>query len=165
MPSSIQGTHTKEPSMYPSNILSHYRHAPTSTHHMKTRIKAGVAKLKASISSKHPLSIETGPPEPSTVRQALQTPTWRQAMSNEYEAPMKNGTWSFFPPPSNHTTVGNKWVFKTKYNPDCTINKHKACLVAKGFHQTPGVDFYETCSPIIKPATIRIFLTTAVHFG
>lgn len=31
------------------------------------------------------------------------------------------------------TAIGSKWVFKLKENPDGTINKYKANLVAKGF--------------------------------
>lgn len=31
--------------------------------------------------------------------------------------------------------------------------------MAQGFTQTPGVDYFETYNPIIKPATTRIILT------
>ena len=58
--------------------------------------------------------------------------------------------------------VGNKWVFRVKYNPDGSISKYKARLVAKGFHQTYGADFFETFSPVVKSCTIRIILSLAV---
>lgn len=35
-------------------------------------------------------------------------------------------------------------------------------LVAKGFHQTPGLDFHNIFSPVIKLATVRIVLTLVV---
>ena len=31
-------------------------------------------------------------------------------------------------------------------------------MVAKGFHQQAGVDFHETFSPVVKPATVRLVL-------
>ena len=37
--------------------------------------------------------------------------------------------------------------------------------MARGFQQTPGIDFTETFSPVIKPCTIRIVFALAVHHG
>ena len=38
-------------------------------------------------------------------------------------------------------------------------------MVAKGFHQQPGMDFIETFSPVIKPATVRLVLGIAVSLN
>ena len=54
-------------------------------------------------------------------------------MKVEYEAFIKNQTWELVPWKSQYNVVDNKWVFKLKFNPDGSLNKHKACLVAKGF--------------------------------
>ena len=56
-------------------------------------------------------------------------------------------------------------MFRTKYHADGTLDKLKAKLVAKGFQQVPGVNFFETFNPIIKYATIRIILSLAVTHG
>jgi histone deacetylase 1/2 len=55
-------------------------------------------------------------------------------------------------------------VFRTKENPDGSINKFKARLVAKGFHQQQGFDFNETFSPVIKPITIRLIFSLAISY-
>ncbi|KZV54184.1 hypothetical protein F511_36903 [Dorcoceras hygrometricum] len=67
--------------------------------------------------------------------------------------------------PSNAPIIGCKWVFKLKFNPDGSVARHKARLVAKGCSQTPGLDYTETFSPVVKPCTIRIILTLAASKG
>lgn len=98
----------------------------------------------------------------SSVKDTLQDPNWQQAMNEEYQALIQNGTWSLVPYDPNMKVVGCKWVFKIKYNPNGTISRFKARLVAKGFHQTPGVDFSKTYSPVVKAPTIRTILSIAV---
>ncbi|GLT89691.1 hypothetical protein SLE2022_076670 [Rubroshorea leprosula] len=81
--------------------------------------------------------------EPKNVQQALRAPHWLQAMKEELAALHQNNTWNLVPPPLETNIVGSRWVFKTKLNPDGTIERFKARLVAKGFSQVPGVDFDE----------------------
>lgn len=38
-------------------------------------------------------------------------------------------------------------------------------MVAKAFHQRPGVDYHDTFSPIVKPATVRLVLSLAISHG
>ncbi|GAU29238.1 hypothetical protein TSUD_362280 [Trifolium subterraneum] len=123
-------------------------------HSMITRGKTGSLKPKTFTASI----------EPTTVKTALADPQWAQAMNTEYKALMDNHTWSLVPLPPHRRAIGCKWIFKIKENPDGSVNKYKARLVAKGFHQTPGFDFNETFSPVIKPVTIRLILTLAVTY-
>ncbi|KAH9648420.1 retrovirus-related pol polyprotein from transposon RE1 [Citrus sinensis] len=100
--------------------------------------------------------------EPTSVKIALSDQKWSMAMTEEFHALKNNETWTLVPADLATKIVGNKWVFRVKYNPDGSISKYKARLVAKGFHQTYGVDFFETFSPVVKPCTIRIILSLAV---
>ena len=54
---------------------------------------------------------------------------------------------------------------RVKVNVDGSINKFKARLVAKSFHQVHGFDFHETFSPMVKPITIHIVLTLGLSHG
>lgn len=128
---------------------------PTNIHHMVTRSKTGNLKPKVFLSQV----------EPTTVKQALSQPKWLEAMQAEYDALMRNVTWPLVELPANHQAIGCRWVFRVKENPDGTVNKYKAHLVAKGYHQQHGLDFIETFSPVVKPVTIRIILTLALTHG
>jgi hypothetical protein len=44
-----------------------------------------------------------------------------------------------------------------------TIVRYRARLVAQGFSQIPGVDFFETYAPVAKMASMRILLAMAAH--
>uniref|UniRef100_A0A803PQ55 Reverse transcriptase Ty1/copia-type domain-containing protein n=1 Tax=Cannabis sativa TaxID=3483 RepID=A0A803PQ55_CANSA len=50
--------------------------------------------------------------------------------------------------------IGNKWLHKVKLNVDGNLDGLKSGLVAKGYFQTPGIDYEEIFSPVVKPATI-----------
>jgi len=49
-------------------------------------------------------------------------------------------------------------VFRHKLNPDGSLERYKARWVVRGFTQRAGIDFSETFSPVVKPATIRTVL-------
>ncbi|KAK4268343.1 hypothetical protein QN277_025013 [Acacia crassicarpa] len=85
-------------------------------------------------------------------------------MKTELHALSRNKTWLLVPY-RGQKLVDCRWVFKTKFKPDSSVLKHKACLVAKGFQQSAGIDYGETFSPVVKPTTIRLILTLAVTFN
>ncbi|WVZ00998.1 hypothetical protein V8G54_027067 [Vigna mungo] len=94
--------------------------------------------------------------EPVTVNEALIQPHWKKAMEEELRSIEKNGTWKMVDLPPDKHSIGVKWVFKTKLNPDGTVSKHKARLVAKGFLQQQGIDFEEVHAPVARLETIRL---------
>lgn len=54
-------------------------------------------------------------------------------MREEIAAIEKNNTWDLVNAPEDKNVIGLKWVFRTKYNDDGSIQKHKARLVVKGY--------------------------------
>lgn len=67
-------------------------------------------------------------------------------MMDEYEALLENDTWSLVSKPDHHNIIDTKWVFKVKENSEGKVDRLKARLVDKGFHQVSGgrllEDFY-----------------------
>ncbi|GKE34112.1 ribonuclease H-like domain-containing protein, partial [Tanacetum coccineum] len=83
-------------------------------------------------------------------------------MYDEYNALVKNGTWLLVPRPEGVNMVRSMWLFKHKFYADETLSRYKARLVANGSSQQLGVDFDETFSSVVKPATIRTVLSLVV---
>ena len=84
-------------------------------------------------------------------------------MKNELQALYDNGTWSVIKLPQGKKAVGSRWVYKTKFNSDGTVERHKARLVAHGFTKTYEVDYKETFAPVAKMNTVRVLLSLAVN--
>ncbi|GJY93874.1 ribonuclease H-like domain-containing protein, partial [Tanacetum coccineum] len=82
-------------------------------------------------------------------------------MRDEYNALIKNSTWTLVPRPSNVNVVRCMWLFCHKYLADGTLSRYKARLVANGSTQLEGVDVDETFSLVVKPGTIRTVLSLA----
>lgn len=100
-------------------------------------------------------------PPPTSVRAALCHPEWLAAMQAEFDALQGNGTWTLVPRPEHAHVITGKWLFKNKLHPDGSLERRKARWVVRGFSQRPGVDFHQTFSPVVKPATIRTVLHLA----
>lgn len=65
----------------------------------------------------------------------------------------------------NHKVIGWRWVYKLKLKSDGSIKRHKAWLVAKGFHQTKCLNYFETFNPVVKLTVIFIVLILVLSHG
>ena len=86
-------------------------------------------------------------------------------MEDEYGALLHNHTWVFVPSSSSPHFVQCKWVFRTKFKADRSLDKYKARLVVKGFQKTLGIDYFEAFSFVVKASTIWIVFTLAISRG
>ena len=104
-----------------------------------------------------------------TVEEAMKRSDWPQfkaAMDVEMETMRRTGTFGDGPiqRPIGRNIVGSKWALRIKRKANSEIDKYKARLVARGFTQVQGVDYYETFSPTAKLSSLRTILSIATRF-
>ena len=87
---------------------------------------------------------------PNKVSEALAHPGWRGTMIKEMDVLTDNGTWDLVRLPARKKTIGCRWVFIVKVNLDGSLARLKALLVAKGYAQTYGVDYFDTFSLLLR---------------
>lgn len=159
-PSPSRPAHTNSPDGIPS-IMSEQSSVPI--HPMVTRSRDDIFQPNPRYAH---VTIAPAPsPIPTSVRVALHDPHWKAAMQEEYDALVANETWRLVPRPHHANVVTGKWIFRHKTRADGTLERYKARWVVRGFSQRPGIDYDETFSPVVKPATIRTVLTLAASRG
>jgi hypothetical protein len=134
---------------------------PVNPHPMTTRVKRGF-RLPINILTLSATSSSLLSPVPTSICAALTDPSWRCAMEEEYDILITNNTWDLVPHPVGSNFITGKWIFKHMFNSDGTLEWYKACWVLRSFTQRPGVDYDETFSPVVKPATVHTVLSLAV---
>jgi hypothetical protein len=76
----------------------------------------------------------------------------------------RNQVWKLVERPKGYNMIGTKWVFRNKQDQDRIVVRNKVRLVAQGYIQVEGLNFIETCAPVVRLETIRILLAYAcVH--
>jgi Reverse transcriptase (RNA-dependent DNA polymerase) len=138
--------------------------SPNQGHQMITHTKDKTYIKKKEYPSFDSFHVSTKS-DPTTFAQAHKSPNWRSAMAEEITTLANNQTWTLVPPSINQKVIRSKWVFKTKTNPDGSVERYKARLVAKGFNQISDVDFEETYSPVMRAQTIRVTISLALIFN
>ena len=72
-----------------------------------------------------------------------------------------SSTWDLVTLCAGKTAVGCHWMYTMKIGPDSRVNRLKAWLVAKGYTQVYGSDYYDTFFPVAKIASVRLLLSMA----
>jgi hypothetical protein len=65
-------------------------------------------------------------------------------MLEEHDSIMRNDVWEVVSRPVGKSIVTSRWLYKTKYAADGSIEKHKAQFMARGFSQIEG-DVHISC--------------------
>ena len=68
------------------------------------------------------------------------------------------GTWEITELPPGQMAISCQWVYAVKTKPDGKFEKAKARIVAQGFTQRPGMDYYDIMSPIVKFNSLRVLV-------
>uniref|UniRef100_A0A803NG14 Reverse transcriptase Ty1/copia-type domain-containing protein n=1 Tax=Cannabis sativa TaxID=3483 RepID=A0A803NG14_CANSA len=133
------------------------------SHSMRTRSQNGIIKPKSYLATKHPLPESLLPTEPKSLKTALSNPKWFVAMNSEFQALTKQKTWTLVPYNKNMQVITNKWVHRVKLNSDGSLDKCKSRLVARGYLQTPRIDYKDTFNPVVEPVTVRLVLSLTIN--
>ncbi|GJR44123.1 ribonuclease H-like domain-containing protein [Tanacetum coccineum] len=115
---------------------------------------------KANISN-----LETTMNEPKKVIQALDDPTWIEAMQEELLQFKLQKVWTLVDLPNGKRAIGTKWVFRNKKDERGIVVKNKARLVAQGYTQEEGIDYDEVFAPVARIEAIRLFFAYASFMG
>ena len=65
-------------------------------------------------------------------------------MKEELATIQENKTWDLVDLLKGKKAIGIKWVFKTKFHANGSVEKHKVYLIAKGYSEQQGVDYEDT---------------------
>ncbi|GJV41334.1 retrovirus-related pol polyprotein from transposon TNT 1-94 [Tanacetum coccineum] len=102
--------------------------------------------------------------EPKNFKEALEYPSWIEAMQEEIHEFERLDVWVLVPCPENILIIPLKWLFKIKLDEYGDVLKNKARLVAKGYRQEIGIDFEESFAPMdIKIAFLNGELNEEVY--
>jgi hypothetical protein len=79
-------------------------------------------------------------------------------MQEEYDSLLGNGTWELVDLPAGRMVVNSMWIYNIKSDTEGEVSRFKIRFVAKGCSQRAYLDYTGTFSPVIRMASLRLFL-------
>ena len=116
-------------------------------------------------------TVTTNPDLPDAPRlqealSSLECDQWNQAILDELAAIKDAGTWELVDPSLHiQNIVGCHFMLQKKCGSNGEVMHFKACLVAQGFSQCKGIDYSETFAPVVKSASLQVFLAICACHG
>jgi hypothetical protein len=88
---------------------------------------------------------------------------WYRAAEDEITGMQLSGSYVLVPRPPGANVIDSKWVWKKKLDQYQRVKRFRARLVARGFKQIAGVDFFETFAPVMRYKSLLILLSLAAE--
>ena len=108
--------------------------------------------------------VNDDPKDVEEARSRPDWPEWKKAMDAEISQLENLGTYIKVKIPKDRVAINCKWVFRLKRDAEGKIVRHKARLVAKGFSQIPGIDFFETFTPVMHLDMLQLLLAITATY-
>nr|GEY66564.1 putative ribonuclease H-like domain-containing protein [Tanacetum cinerariifolium] len=103
--------------------------------------------------------------EPRSVAQALEDPSWVDAIQEEMKQFMFQNVWVLVDFPAGKYAIRTKWILKNKRDARGIVVQNEARLVAQGHRQEEGIDYNEVFAPVARIEAIRLFLAFTSYMG
>ena len=103
---------------------------------------------------------------PKTVSEAihgLDREEWLKAIALENESINNAGVFTIVPIQKGKNLVGSRYLFKVKQDQHGLVSRLKVRLIAQGFSQIEGIDFFDVFAPVSRYTTIRTILAIAAE--
>nr|GEW15185.1 hypothetical protein [Tanacetum cinerariifolium] len=110
-------------------------------------------------------SKEIGEQKPKKIFDALQDPSWVEAMQEELLQFKIQNIWTLVDCLKGVRPIGTKWILKNKKYERGIVIRNKARLVAQGHTQEEGIDYDEVFAPVARIEAIKLFLAYALFMG
>ncbi|GJY10896.1 putative ribonuclease H-like domain-containing protein [Tanacetum coccineum] len=95
--------------------------------------------------------------EPKKVIQALEDPSWIEAMQEELLEFQFQKVWTLVNLPNGKRAIGTKWVFRNKKDERGIVVRNKARLVAQGYTQEEGINYNKFFDSVARIELIMLF--------
>ncbi|GKA32436.1 ribonuclease H-like domain-containing protein [Tanacetum coccineum] len=90
--------------------------------------------------------------EENVFSEASKFPHWIDAMNQEMNALLRNGTWEIVDLPKDRKAIGSKWIYKIKFQSSGEIDRFKAKLVAhdEDVYMRPTEGYFPSSNKVCK---------------
>lgn len=106
--------------------------------------------------------------DPITIKDIIGSPNhkkWLESMEKEKNSLLENKVIMVVPKPRDRKLIKTKWVYKVKKNHLNVPTVLKSRIVAKGYSQKYGLDYFDSYSPVVHFKSIKCLLALSANYG